>query len=197
LFNCHLIPGINFPPVSFKAISVLVQALQIIIDLKKPGFGLVPLLHIGVDQMVVLKKGYIALEGFGFNVKLVGQIGLAYLKPLEALGWRVHAKNLYNDFVYFWRWALWKVFENKGGPGIVSFITAASYLQGPGFAGMRQVMRETFDDLWIIDLKGDNLGARKTENVFAIQTPVAIAVGVRYGDGQKLRDKLWFGRCRW
>jgi hypothetical protein len=49
---------------------------------------------------------------------------------------------------------------------------------------MRQVMRETFDDLWIIDLEGDNLGARKTENVFAIQTPVAIAVGVRYGDGQ-------------
>jgi predicted helicase len=107
-----------------------------------------------------------------------------FLKPLAALGWGVHAKNLYNDYVYFWRWALWKVFENKGGPGIVSFITAASYLRGPGFAGMRQVMRQTFDDLWIIDLEGDNLGARKTENVFAIQTPVAIAVGVRYGDGQ-------------
>ena len=107
-----------------------------------------------------------------------------FLKPLEALGWGVHAKNLYNDYVYFWRWALWKVFENKGGPGIVSFITASSYLRGPGFAGMRRVMRETFDELWIIDLEGDNLGARKTENVFAIQTPVAIAVGVRYGEPQ-------------
>ena len=107
-----------------------------------------------------------------------------FLKPLEALGWGVHAKNLYNDYVYFWRWALWKVFENKGGPGIVSFITAASYLRGPGFAGMRQVMRQTFDELWIIDLEGDNLGARKTENVFAIQTPVAIAIGVRYGEPQ-------------
>ena len=104
-----------------------------------------------------------------------------FLKPLEMLGWGVHAKNLYNDYVYFWRWALWKVFENKGGPGIVSFITAASYLRGPGFAGMRQVMRQMFDEMWIIDLEGDNLGARKTENVFAIQTPVAIAVGVRYG----------------
>jgi hypothetical protein len=79
---------------------------------------------------------------------------------------------------------LWKVFENKGGTGIVSFITAASYLRGPGFAGMRQVMRETFDELWIIDLEGDNLGARKTENVFAIQTPVTIAVGVCYSDSQ-------------
>jgi hypothetical protein len=93
-----------------------------------------------------------------------------------------HALNLYNLYVYFWRWTLWKMFENpnSAGTGIVSFITASSYLRGPGFVGMRQRMREAFDDLWIIDLEGDNLGARKTENVFAIQTPVCIAIGVRY-----------------
>jgi predicted helicase len=96
----------------------------------------------------------------------------------------VHAKNLYNLYVYFWRWALWKVFENAPTRGIVSFITASSYLRGPGFAGMRRFMRETFDDLWILDLGGDNLGARRSENVFDIQTPVAIAVGVRYGEPQ-------------
>ena len=44
---------------------------------------------------------------------------------------------------------------------------------------MREVMRQTFDELWILDLGGDNLGARKTPNVFAIQIPVAIAMGVR------------------
>ncbi len=107
-----------------------------------------------------------------------------FLDPLAHSRQGVHAKNLYNDYVYFWRWALWKVFGTPAGterrPGIVSFITASSYLRGPGFAGMRQVMRETLDDLWIIDLEGDNLGARKSENVFAIQTPVAIAIGVRY-----------------
>ena len=111
-----------------------------------------------------------------------------FLNPLEPLGLGVHAKNIYNDYVYFWRWALWKVCEPKklvsgeaspATPGIISFITAASYLRGPGFAGMRQVMRQAFDELWIIDLEGDNLGARKTENVFAIQTPVAIAIGIR------------------
>jgi hypothetical protein len=92
-------------------------------------------------------------------------------------------QNLFNDYVYFWRWALWKLFENPevSGPGIVTFITAASYLRGPGFVGMRRKMREAFDEFWIIDLEGDNLGARKTENVFNIQTPVAIAIGVRYG----------------
>ena len=102
----------------------------------------------------------------------------------------VHVKNLYNLYVYFWRWTLWKMFENThpGGAtrkGIVSFITAASYLRGPGFAGMRQRMREAFDELWILDLEGDGLGARKTENVFAIQTPVCIATGVRYAAKKK------------
>lgn len=96
----------------------------------------------------------------------------------------VHVKNLYNDYVYFWRWGLWKLYENKqsSGPSILSFITASSYLRGPGFLKMRRCLRETFDELWIIDLEGDNLGARKTENVFDIQTPVAIAIGVRYNE---------------
>ena len=109
-----------------------------------------------------------------------------FIEPATAAGAGVHVKNLYNDYVYFWRWALWKLFENPeaSGPGIISFITAASYLRGPGFVGMRRKMREAFDELWILDLEGDNLGARKTENVFNIQTPVAIAIGVRYGEAR-------------
>jgi predicted helicase len=105
-----------------------------------------------------------------------------FVEPVKQAGAGGQLKNVYNDYVYFWRWALWKVFEQSGEGGIVSFITASSYLRGPAFGGMRRVMRETFDDLWIIDLGGDNLGARKSENVFAIQTPVAIAVGVRAGE---------------
>ncbi len=117
---------------------------------------------------------------FGEEGEDESSIFQSFTKPLTDEGLGVHAKNLYNDYVYFWRWALWKVFEHKEGQGIVSFITASSYLHGPGFAGMRKVMREIFDELWIVDLEGDNKGARKSENVFAIQTPVAIAIGVRY-----------------
>jgi hypothetical protein len=91
-----------------------------------------------------------------------------------------HIASLYNDYVYFWRWALWKVFESKPGPGIVSFISAASYLAGPGFIGMREIMRRTFDELWIINLEGAGEGPRKTENIFSIETPVAVAIGIRY-----------------
>ena len=102
-----------------------------------------------------------------------------FTEPATNVGAGVHLKNLYNDYVYFWRWALWRLFEQQSCGGIITFITASSYLAGPGFVGVREVMRRTFDELWIIDLGGDNLGTRKTPNVFNIQTPVAIAIGVR------------------
>ncbi|SCB30428.1 N-6 DNA Methylase [Bradyrhizobium yuanmingense] len=102
-----------------------------------------------------------------------------FIEPARKAGAGVHLKNLYNDYVYFWRWALWRLFEQQKCGGIVTFITASSYLAGPGFVGMREIMRRTFDEIWIIDLGGDNLGTRKTPNVFNIQTPVAIAIGVR------------------
>ncbi|MBV8718967.1 MAG: N-6 DNA methylase [Chloroflexi bacterium] len=93
----------------------------------------------------------------------------------------VHRKNLYNDYVYFWRWALRTVCEVRGGAGIVCFVSAASYLRGPAFGGMRRKLRELLDELWLIDLEGDHLAARATHSVFPIRTPVAIALGVRYG----------------
>jgi hypothetical protein len=102
-----------------------------------------------------------------------------FTEPATKAGAGIHLKNLYNDYVYFWRWALWRLFEQQTCGGIVTFITASSYLAGPGFVGAREMMRRTFDEIWIIDLGGDNLGTRKTPNVFNIQTPVAIAIGVR------------------
>ena len=109
-----------------------------------------------------------------------------FLAPALAAGHGVRAHNLYNLYVYFWRWALWKVFEHETsrGPGLVSFISAASYLDGDAFAGMREKMRRLCDEIWILDLGGEGRGTRQTENVFAIQTPVAIAVAARFGKTQ-------------
>ena len=39
----------------------------------------------------------------------------------------------------------------------------------------------------LLDLGGEGRGTRKTENVFAIQTPVAIAVAVRVGKAKKAK----------
>src|ERR1019366_4168993 len=50
-----------------------------------------------------------------------------FLGPAVAAGHGVRVHNLYNLYVYFWRWALWKVFEHETahGPGVVSLISAS------------------------------------------------------------------------
>ena len=104
-----------------------------------------------------------------------------FIAPATAAGHGVHVKNLYNLYVYFWRWALWKVFERDAekGPGVVSFISASSYLDGDAFCGMREHMRRLCDEIWILNLGGEGRGPRKEDNIFAIETPVAIALAFR------------------
>ncbi len=110
-----------------------------------------------------------------------------FLDSAVAAGHGVHVKNLYNLYIYFWRWGLWKVFEHEtsGGSGVVSFISASSYLDGDAFCGMREHMRRLCDEVWILDLGGEGRGTRKSDNVFAIQTPVTIAVAVRSDQANK------------
>ena len=110
-----------------------------------------------------------------------------FLGPAIAAGHGVRVHNLYNLYVYFWRWALWKVFEHETsrGSGVVSFISASSYLDGDAFCGMREHMRRTCDEIWILDLGGEARGTHKSDNVFAIQTPVAIAITVRSGRAKR------------
>ena len=104
-----------------------------------------------------------------------------FIEPARIAGHGGELKNLYNLYVYFWRWALWKVFEQRSGdgPGVVSFISASSYLEGDAFSGMREQMRRQCDEIWILDLGGEGRGTRRDDNVFDIQTPVAIAVAFR------------------
>lgn len=96
-------------------------------------------------------------------------------------------KNLY---VYFWRWAFWKVFEDSfraldGQPdstqraGVVCFITADGYLNGPGFAGMREYIRRSSSRGWIINVTPEGKRPPAKNAVFAIETPVSIALFLR------------------
>jgi hypothetical protein len=126
---------------------------------------------------------------WGDDGKGAGAILRDFLDPAVAAGHGVHLKNLYNLYIYFWRWALWKVFEHETarGSGVVSFISASSYLDGDAFCGMREHMRRLCDEVWILDLGGEGRGTRKSDNVFAIQTPVAIAVALRARKAKKDR----------
>ena len=110
-------------------------------------------------------------------------LGLAVIAPMRAAGLGNQVKNLYNDYVYFWRWATWQTTERVAGPGVTAFISASSYIDGLSMGGLRSHLRTSFDELWVIDLGGDSRGARPEENVFDIRTPVAIAIGIRKDGG--------------
>ena len=109
--------------------------------------------------------------------------------------WNVgaHAKHLRNLYVYFWRWATWKVFgdggrsRTEGRPpdrrGIVSFITVAGFLNGPGFQKMRAELRLDADEIWIIDCSPEGHQPEVQTRIFqGVQQPVCIVMALRSTD---------------
>lgn len=88
-------------------------------------------------------------------------------------------KNLY---VYFWRWATWKVFDAlpDHGAGVVCFITTSGYIRGPGFKGMREYLRRTCSEGWVIDVSPEGMRPDVPTRIFpGVQQPLAIGLFVR------------------
>lgn len=108
---------------------------------------------------------------------------LAAFMPPREWGLGAHIKHLYNPYVYFWRWATWKVFEgHPADRGVVALITVAGFLNGPGFAGMRSYLRREADAVWVIDLSPEGHQPDVPTRVFAgVQQPVCITIAVRDG----------------
>ncbi|MGP1346816.1 MAG: type ISP restriction/modification enzyme [Phycisphaerales bacterium] len=104
-------------------------------------------------------------------------------KPPAEWGVGAHAKHLRNLYVYFWRWATWKVFDQRrAGPssGIVCFITVAGFLNGPGFQKMRDYLRRTADEIWVIDCSPEGHQPPVASRVFqGVQQPVCIVLASR------------------
>ena len=97
-----------------------------------------------------------------------------------------HVKHLRNLYVFFWRWATWKVFGDSEGQtgtsrkGIVSFITVAGFLNGPGFEKMRDDLRRSCDEIWIIDCSPEGHQPKVATRVFqGVQQPVCIVMASR------------------
>ncbi len=107
-------------------------------------------------------------------------------QPPKAWGVGAHAKHLRNLYVYFWRWATWKVFDQKidgvadTNAGIVCFITVAGFLNGPGFQKMRDYLRRTADGIWVIDCSPDGHQPDVPTRIFqGVQQPVCIVLVTR------------------
>ncbi|MGH3221602.1 MAG: type ISP restriction/modification enzyme [Streptosporangiaceae bacterium] len=88
-------------------------------------------------------------------------------------------------YVYFYAWATWKVFDANPGHrhGIVTFITTAGYLKGPGFRGMRRYLRKTCSEGWIINVSPEGMQPDVATRLFpTVQQPLAIAIFARRAD---------------
>ncbi|CAN5858007.1 hypothetical protein BH23GEM5_BH23GEM5_16730 [soil metagenome] len=105
----------------------------------------------------------------------------AWMPPRE-WGVGAHAKHLRNLYVYFWRWATWKVFDQdpNANSGIVCFITVAGFLNGPGFQKMRDYLRRTSDEIWVIDCSPEGHRPEVRTRIFeGVQQPVCIVLASR------------------
>jgi predicted helicase len=85
--------------------------------------------------------------------------------------------KLYDMYARFLRWASDRVDEN----GIVSFVSNNSFIDSRTFDGFRKCVAEEFNEVWIIDLKGNarTSGERRRQeggNVFDDQIRVGVAV---------------------
>jgi len=112
---------------------------------------------------------------------------LADWQPPSEWGVSAHAKHLRNLYVYFWRWATWKVFDHHSDhrSGIVCFITVAGFLNGPGFQRMREYLRETCDRIWVIDCSPEGHQPEVNTRIFqGVQQPICIVLASRSQDKQ-------------
>ncbi len=111
-------------------------------------------------------------------------------RPPPEWGVGAHAKHLKNLYIYFWRWATWKVFgsgnyaatgnPDKDEEGIVCFITVAGFLNGPGFEKMRDDLRRTCSEIWVVDCSPEGHQPNVPTRIFqGVQQPVCIVLAAR------------------
>ncbi|MDX0321578.1 N-6 DNA methylase [Sinorhizobium meliloti] len=85
--------------------------------------------------------------------------------------------KLYDMYVRFLRWAS----DRLGEDGILAFVSNSSFVHKPSFDGVRATLEREFNELWVLDLKGDARSsgeARRQQggNIFGDQIKVGVAV---------------------
>ncbi len=133
-----------------------------------------------------------AIDGYKYTVE-TDVHGNETRKPL---GER-NPKWLNDDYVKFIRFAQLKMDEVE--EGVVGIITNHSWLDNPTFRGMRQSLMRSFDQIYVLDLHGNNKkketapDGSKDENVFDIEQGVAISLFVKKPGVERgvWRGDLW------
>lgn len=111
-------------------------------------------------------------------------------RPPVEWGVSAHTKHLKNLYVYFWRWATWKVFgtgnyaatgtPDRDEEGVICYITVAGFLNGPGFQKMREDLRRTATKIWVIDCSPEGYQPEVATRIFqGVQQPVCIVIAAK------------------
>ncbi|WP_137155336.1 type ISP restriction/modification enzyme [Rhizobium sp. FKL33] len=115
---------------------------------------------------------------------------MEWWRPPVEWGVSAHTKHLKNLYVYFWRWATWKVFgtgnnaatgaPDKDDEGVICYITVAGFLNGPGFQKMREDLRRTASRIWVIDCSPEGHQPEVATRIFqGVQQPVCIVIAAK------------------
>ena len=99
--------------------------------------------------------------------------------------------NLYDMYVRFIRWATDRIGEN----GVLAFVTNSSFINGRGFDGFRKAVRREFNELYILDLRGNShvggdTAAREGGNIFNVRVGVAVWFFVR--NAKFPEHQIWY-----
>ncbi|MEV0626786.1 type ISP restriction/modification enzyme [Nonomuraea wenchangensis] len=109
---------------------------------------------------------------------------LAAFIPPKEWGVGAHVKHLYDPYIYFWRWATWKVFDQHPDDdrGVVCFITLSGFINGPGFQRMRDYLRRRADAIWVIECSPEGQLADVHTRIFqGVKQEICIMLVVRDG----------------
>lgn len=115
---------------------------------------------------------------------------MEWWRPPVEWGVSAHTKHLKNLYVYFWRWATWKVFgtghhaatglPDRDEEGVICYITVAGFLNGPGFQKMREDLRRSATRIWIIDCSPEGHQPEVATRIFqGVQQPVCIVIAAK------------------
>lgn len=115
---------------------------------------------------------------------------MEWWRPPVEWGVSAHTKHLKNLYVYFWRWATWKVFgtgnyaatgtPDRDEEGVICYITVAGFLNGPGFQKMREDLRRTATNIWVIDCSPEGHQPEVATRIFqGVQQPVCIVIAAK------------------
>ncbi len=132
--------------------------------------------EIKLNPSVLVVCGNPPYESSSMNKsKFISKLMMDYKKDVSE---EKNIQPLDNDYIKFIRFAHWKIKQN--GHGLVGMITSNSYLDGIIHKGMRKMLLDDFNQIYILNLHGsvrrneNPPNGKSDENIFDIMQGVSI-----------------------